>query len=155
MKNLKFLIVFYLLFFALLSQVKAQKMPQNGLASFYADKFHGRKTASGELFNQQAMTAAHRSLEFGTWVKVTNLKNNRSVIVRINDRGPFVKGRIIDLSKRAAEKLGFIRQGVVKVRVELVDETGRVLDPPEKLPFKALLDYKNSRVDSVRYQKLF
>lgn len=88
-----------------------------GLASFYGKKFHGRKTASGERFNMYAMTAAHKGLPFGAKVRVTHLQNGRSVTVRINDRGPFAKGRIIDLSYAAAKRLGMIAQGVAKVRI--------------------------------------
>ena len=93
-----------------------------GKAVFYGDKWHGRKTANGERFNQRALTAAHRSLPFGTRVRVTNLSNGRSVVVRINDRGPFGRdrGRIIDLSKAAARKLDFIRAGWARVRVEVL-----------------------------------
>ena len=91
-----------------------------GLASYYAKKFHGRKTASGERYNMHAMTAAHPRLPFGSMVKVTHVKNRRSVRVRINDRGHFIRGRIIDLSYAAAKKLGMLSEGVarVKVRVE-------------------------------------
>ncbi|MFI8609945.1 septal ring lytic transglycosylase RlpA family protein [Pseudomonas sp. NPDC077649] len=91
---------------------------ETGKASYYGDRHHGRKTASGERFDQHALTAAHRSLPFGTRVRVTNLSNERSVVVRINDRGPFVRGRIIDVSRAAAERLGMLRAGVVPVRVE-------------------------------------
>jgi len=91
-----------------------------GQASFYADKFDGRTTASGEVFKQNKMTAAHRTLPFGTVVKVTNLDNNQSVTVTINDRGPFVDKRIIDLSRAAAEKLKFIDKGTTNVKVEVV-----------------------------------
>ena len=90
---------------------------QTGQASYYADKFDGRKTANGEIFDQDKLTAAHKTLPFGTIVKVTNLTNNKTVIVRINDRGPFVAGRIIDLSKAAAKKIDLISAGVVKVTV--------------------------------------
>lgn len=93
---------------------------EQGKASFYADKFEGRTTASGEKYRHNKLTAAHRTLPFGTEVKVTNLSNNKSVTVRVNDRGPFVKGRIIDLSKSAAQKLNFIRQGTADVRLEIV-----------------------------------
>lgn len=89
-----------------------------GYASYYADKFEGRKTASGEAFHQSAFTAAHKHLPFGTQVRVINLANQKSVIVRINDRGPFVKGRVIDLSKNAAKSLDMLRNGVVKVKIE-------------------------------------
>ncbi|WP_116472766.1 septal ring lytic transglycosylase RlpA family protein [Zobellella maritima] len=88
-----------------------------GKASFYGSRHHGRKTASGEKFNQHALTAAHRSLPFGTRVRVTNLRNNKSVVVRINDRGPYSRGRIIDLSEQAARELNMIRAGVVPVEI--------------------------------------
>ncbi|MEI6652277.1 MAG: septal ring lytic transglycosylase RlpA family protein [Chlorobiaceae bacterium] len=91
-----------------------------GKASFYSDEFHGRKTANGETFNMDKLTAAHPSLPFGTWVKVTNLRNGKDVIVRINDRGPFVKGRIIDLSISAAKKLGIIKSGTEQVKLEAI-----------------------------------
>ncbi|MBA1271913.1 septal ring lytic transglycosylase RlpA family protein [Stutzerimonas azotifigens] len=89
-----------------------------GLASFYGKRHHGKRTANGEAFDQHAMTAAHRTLPFGTWVRVTSLASGRSVEVRINDRGPYGRGRIIDLSQKAAEELGIIKQGVSRVRVE-------------------------------------
>jgi len=90
--------------------------PQTGLASWYGD----RHTASGERFHAGALTAAHRRLPFGTFVRVTNLRNNRSTIVRINDRGPYAKGRIIDLSKRAAVDLAMIDSGTARVRLEVL-----------------------------------
>ena len=92
-----------------------------GLASYYADRLHGRQTASGERYDRQALTAAHRYLPFGTKVVVTRLDDGRAVTVRINDRGPFVRGRIIDLSHAAAQKLDMLRLGVVKVRVVRLD----------------------------------
>ncbi len=91
-----------------------------GLASFYADKFDGRITASGDIFDQNKMTAAHRTLPFGTTVKVTRTDNNESVIVTVNDRGPFVDDRIIDLSKAAATKLNFSNSGTCKVKIEVI-----------------------------------
>ncbi len=93
---------------------------QVGYASYYADKFHGRRTACGEIYDRNKLTAAHRTLPCGTVVRVVNLENGRSVVVRINDRGPFVKGRIIDLSYEAAKRIGMIRKGVVKVRIEVL-----------------------------------
>ncbi len=93
---------------------------QKGLASWYGYRFHGRRTASGEVYNMYAMTAAHRTLPLGTYVRVKNLKNGRSVIVKINDRGPFVRGRIIDLSYEAARRLGMIKDGVVPVEITVV-----------------------------------
>jgi rare lipoprotein A len=96
---------------------------QWGLASWYGGDFHGKKTANGELFDTNQHTAAHNSLPFNTLVKVTNLYNQKTTIVRINDRGPFKKGRIIDLSHAAAEELGMLDSGVVPVRVEVVKNT--------------------------------
>lgn len=95
------------------------KFPEYGLASWYGKEHHGHKTASGELFDMNAMTAAHPTLPFGSRVRVTNLENGRTEKVRINDRGPFVRGRVIDVSYRAADRLGFVRQGLTKVRVDL------------------------------------
>jgi rare lipoprotein A len=96
----------------------APKITETGKASFYADKFKGRPTSSGEIFRQHKKTAAHKTLPFGTKVKVTNLENGRTVKVRINDRGPFVAGRIIDLSKKAARKIGMVDAGVSNVEIK-------------------------------------
>lgn len=96
----------------------APKITQTGKASYYADKFNGRRTANGEIFRQRKLTAASKTLPFGTMVKVKNLSNGRTVKVRINDRGPFVEGRIIDLSKKAAKKIGMIRAGVQPVQIK-------------------------------------
>lgn len=92
-----------------------------GKASYYASRHHGRRTASGERLNNNALTAAHRELPFGTRVKVTNLANDRSVVVRITDRGPHTRGRLIDLTQAAARELGMLRAGVAQVRVESLD----------------------------------
>ena len=89
-----------------------------GQASYYGSKFHGRPTASGERFDNGKLTAAHRTLPFGTKVRVTNLDNGRSVVVRVNDRGPFVRGRIIDLSQAAARRIDMDRAGVARVRLQ-------------------------------------
>ena len=93
---------------------------ESGKASFYAMKFQSRKTANGERFNQQASTAAHKKLPFGTKVKVTNIKNGKSVIVRINDRGPFIAGRIIDLSRSAFSTIGHLDTGILDVRIKVI-----------------------------------
>lgn len=93
-------------------------MTETGLASWYGSRHHGKRTASGEVFNQEKFTAAHRTLPWGSRVKVTNLANGKSVEVRINDRGPFSKGRIIDLSRAAARSLGMVEQGITTVRIE-------------------------------------
>lgn len=95
----------------------ARKITETGKGSYYADKFEGRPTASGEKFDQGKMTAAHRTLPFGTKVKVTNVANGRSVTVTVNDRGPFAAGRIIDVSKKAANKLGMVDAGVANVKI--------------------------------------
>jgi len=90
---------------------------QIGDASFYAGRHQGKPTASGEAFDKNALTAAHRTLPFGTRLEVTNLENDRSVVVRVNDRGPFVRGRIVDLSLAAAKALGMTKDGVTRVRL--------------------------------------
>jgi len=89
-----------------------------GMASFYHRSFQGRRTASGETYDRHRLTAAHRTLPFGSRVLVTNLENGRSVVVEVNDRGPFRKGRVIDVSEEAARELGFYRAGTARVRVE-------------------------------------
>jgi rare lipoprotein A len=93
---------------------------QYGIASFYSNKFNGRKTANGEVFSQQKFTAAHNSLPLGTYVRVTNLRNKRTVVVKINDRLNARNKRLIDLTKAAAQKLGFIKSGLVRVKVEVL-----------------------------------
>ena len=93
---------------------------QSGQASWYGSQHHDEKTASGECFNQNKLTAAHRTLAFGTRVKVTNLHNNKNVTVRINDRGPYSKGRIIDLSRAAANKIDMLNSGVAPVRLQVL-----------------------------------
>lgn len=100
---------------------------QYGLASFYSNKFNGRKTANGEIFSNQKLTAAHNTLPLGTYVRVTNLRNKRSVVVKINDRLHRKNKRIIDLSRAAATKLGFIKSGLTRVKVEVLGKK-----PPSK-----------------------
>lgn len=93
---------------------------QSGMASWYGGKFHGRKTANGETYNMNAMTAAHKTLPFGTRVRVTNTRNGDTTIVRINDRGPFIAGRIIDLSRAAAADIGVTNSGVAPVKIAIL-----------------------------------
>lgn len=93
-------------------------------ASWYGPGFHGKKTANGEVYDQMSFTAAHKSLKFGTLLKITNPKNNKSVIVRINDRGPYIHGRDLDLSKAAALELGFVKKGVTRIKVEEIKIAG-------------------------------
>lgn len=92
-----------------------------GLASYYGSDFHGKPTASGEIFDMYDLTAAHNTLPLGTRVRVTNMRNGKEVVVRINDRGPFVEGRIIDLSYGAADELDMIGPGIIPVRIEIIE----------------------------------
>ena len=98
-------------------------MTETGVASWYGAKHHGKRTANGEIFNQNQFTAAHPTLPFGTRVKVINLDNGKSVHVRINDRGPYKRGRIIDVSRAAAKALGMVQGGIAMVRIEKVSES--------------------------------
>ena len=121
--NLKHFVFLIIVFIAFSGQ--AQKVvlkTDTGVASYYATKFHGRKTASGEIFYKDSLTAAHKTLPFGTKVRVTNLKNNKSVIVKVNDRGMRGKKRIIDLSPAAAKELNMIGSGLIKVKVEVLEK---------------------------------
>jgi rare lipoprotein A len=96
--------------------------PTVGIASYYGKQYHGRKTASGERFNMHELTAAHRTLPFGTNLKVTNLANDRSVVVRVNDRGPFKRDRILDVSMEAARRLQMVAAGLARVRIEPLNQ---------------------------------
>lgn len=102
--------------------ITANAQTEIGIASYYGSYFHGRTTANGEKYNQFGLTAAHKTLPLGTVVKVTNLQNSKSVFVRINDRGPYVKGRVIDLSTKAAQMLGYKNKGTAKVKIEVLEE---------------------------------
>jgi rare lipoprotein A len=93
---------------------------ETGYASFYHPVFHGRRTANGETFDRHGLTAAHKTLPFGTLVRVTNLRNDRRLVVRVNDRGPLIKNRVIDLTPRAARELGFLANGVTWVKLEVL-----------------------------------
>ena len=99
----------------------ANKHALNGTASWYGSRFHGKKTASGEIYDQNKLTAAHKTLPLGSKARVTNLDNGSTVDVEINDRGPFVKGRIVDLSRAAARALGLVESGTAPVKVELIE----------------------------------
>ena len=102
------------------SNIKHRKII-NGVSSFYAKDFHGKLTANGEAYDMYGLTAAHKTLPLNTIARVTNLENNKSLILRINDRGPYIKGRILDCSYGAAKKLGFIEQGTTKVKIEVIE----------------------------------
>jgi rare lipoprotein A len=108
--------------------------PDTGKASWYGDVHHGKKTASGEAYDMHTLTAAHRTLPFGTRVRVTNVDNGRSVVVRVNDRGPLVGGRIIDLSQAAARALGALGSGVFTVRLEIFEDGAA--GPPSSPAFR-------------------
>ncbi|HVO75736.1 MAG TPA: septal ring lytic transglycosylase RlpA family protein, partial [Ignavibacteriaceae bacterium] len=96
----------------------------NMLASWYGPRFHGKRTANGEIYDQMALTAAHKTFKFGTLLRVTNPRNNKSVIVRINDRGPYIRGRQLDLSKAAALELDILDKGIARVNIEQVSLKG-------------------------------
>ena len=114
--------LFMLIFsFGLWGQSSDSIQKSDGKASYYAKKFQGRKTASGELFNNSDYTAAHRTLPFNTYLNVINESNNFNVVVRVNDRGPFSKNRVIDLSEAAARQIGGYQKGIIKVRIEVLD----------------------------------
>lgn len=112
------------IFIVLAAIAQAQDFEQQGKASFYADRFEGRTTASGERYSHKKATCAHLSLPFGTLLKVTNLANNKTAVVRVNDRGPFVTDRIIDISKSVAERLDFVAAGVADVKIEIISNEG-------------------------------
>ena len=102
--------------------IGTQAAEEFGIASYYSDAFHGRKTASGELYHKDKLTAAHKTLPFGTLIRVTRLDNKTSVVVKVNDRGPYIKGRIVDISKAAAIKLDLIRDGKARVKIEVIEK---------------------------------
>lgn len=115
---------------------------QTGKASWYGPGFHGRKTSNGERFNMNALTAAHRSLPLPSYVRVTNLANNKSIIVRVNDRGPFHGNRVMDLSKGAAQQLGFVNMGSANIRIESLDASGDNLQ------------FANAKLRTDKFQKV-
>src|SRR5574344_392625 len=123
MKRSFLLLIVFLPMFIAFSLPADQLFKSSATASYYADKFHGRKTSNGEIFNMYSLTAAHKTLPFNTIVKVTNLRNGKTVNVRINDRGPFVPGREIDLSKAAAVKLDMIGTGTATVSLEIISNS--------------------------------
>lgn len=135
-----FLVLFFIVGFTSISQT------QTGKASLYAEKFDGRPTASGEIYKHNLATAAHRKLPFGTKVKVTNLENNKVAIVKINDRGPFIRGRIIDLSRSVANSLGIFNTGVSDVRIEVLDENAQAS--------AKTVEYKSSSVKNKKNQQV-
>lgn len=136
----------------------SQKIPYRavGLASWYGPEFHGRRTANGEIYDMYAMTAAHRTLPFNVRVRVTNLENGKRAEFRINDRGPFVSGRIIDLSKSGAEALGFLSKGTARVEIETIGFAGGKApqrDGTFSIQVGAFLDKENAERFRARLEK--
>ncbi len=125
-KIIIFFTFFTLFFYKVYAQMPTLGNEYFGKASYYGKKFYGRKTASGEILQADEMTCAHPTLPFGTMLEVTNLKTNKWVVVRVNDRGPYAKGRIIDLTHIAAEELKMFGHGVIKVKLIIVGEKGQV-----------------------------
>lgn len=144
------------LFFTLIiafSILTAHAQVQTGKASFYADKFEGSPTASGEKYKKNKFTGAHKTLPFGTKVRITNLANNQSVEVTINDRGPWVEGRIIDVSRAAAEKLGFINKGIAEVKLEVLDPgDGKQSDPAKTIDNVVVDEKEFYEFEANRYE---
>jgi rare lipoprotein A len=126
MKSIKIIFLINTLILAACSSMQSNKnknwlgYTQTGIASYYADKHQNQKTASGEIYQHKLKTAAHKTLPFGANVKVVNIENNKSIVVKINDRGPFRKGRIIDLSKSAFMEISEANKGLLKVKIEVV-----------------------------------
>jgi len=123
---------------------------ETGIASWYGHPYHGRRTASGEIYDMEKLTAAHRTLPFGTWVEVTNLANGKRVRVRITDRGPFVDGRIIDLSRGAAQEIDMVRAGIVRVRLEVIGGSGV---PSARGQFAVQIGAYQNRQNAERMQR--
>ncbi len=125
-----------------------------GLASYYSDLFHGKPTASGELYDKDKFTAAHKTLPFGTTIKVTRLDNGKSVQVRVNDRGPYISGRIVELSRAAAEKIGLVTDGVARVKVEVLSKkdqsTAKIATATNPSTSKGTVSTKGSESKTVQ-----
>jgi rare lipoprotein A len=127
---------------------------ERGIASWYGPNFHGKYTSNGEIYNMYDYTAAHKTLPMNTKVKVTNLNNGKSVIVRINDRGPFVKGRIIDLSYAAAKKIGIDKTGTAPVKLEVIGFKGKDYVNGYMIQVGAFSRYKGAEITAKKYQNL-
>ena len=158
------LILFFALNISAFATGKGKK--QTGTASWYGTKYHGRKSSNGEVYNKHKLTAAHPSLPFGTQVKVTNLANNQSVVVRITDRGPFKGRRLIDLSEAAAREIDMIRTGIAKVEMEILSQPASEVATTAALPDSVLSevyyviqagsfsDLKNAELQSQKIKAL-
>jgi rare lipoprotein A len=127
---------------------------QKGLASWYGSDFHGKLTSTGEIYNMHAMTAAHKTLPFGAYVRVINLNNGKSIVVRINDRGPFIKGRIIDLSYAAAKKLGLDISGVAPVKIKVLKKySPKKSSQKFSIQVGSFISKKNAKILKRKLQK--
>ncbi len=124
----------------------------SGKASYYAHKFHGRKTSSGEVYHKDSLTCAHRTLPFGTKLEVTNPKNNKTIVVTVNDRGPFIKNRVIDLSYAAAKELDIIRQGIAFIEIKPLSKIRKFI--PNLVPFKVNKLFVKSKSEEEIYDNL-
>jgi rare lipoprotein A len=176
MKRSIYLLAFLLIFISCAKKpLKVEEISkgytEKGIASWYGNEFKGKPTASGEIFDPDKMTAAHKTLPLGTIVKVTNLENGKSANLRVNDRGPFVRGRIIDCSKRGAKELGFYSEGTAKVKIEVVKEgrekpinspteviggdKGRVLDDSFTVQVGAFSDLNNAKRFKEKLAKIY
>jgi len=125
--------LFALLFFAAIGSGAIAQDSETGMASYYGDEFQGRRTAYGDIYDKSKLTAAHKRHPYGTMIRVTRLDNKKSVVVKVNDKGPYIKGRVIDLSKKAAEKLGMLSDGTVEVEISVVKRVTKEDDPPAEL----------------------
>ena len=138
LKFINAFIIFVLTAFCITMNAQAETVFQQGKASYYGKAHHGKKTASGKRFNMYGMTAAHRTLPFGTKLKVTSKDTGKSVIVTVNDRGPYIHGRILDLSQGAARQLGMIQKGVGVVTLEKIGDV--IKPPPSNDPIGKVID---------------
>ncbi|MGA0555732.1 septal ring lytic transglycosylase RlpA family protein [Larkinella sp. VNQ87] len=146
------LIVSIMLFFGGMKSTEAHSgLIQKGKASFYSKRFHGKKTTSGERYQNNKLTAAHLSLPMNTLVEVTNLANNQSVVVRINDRGPHGKGRIIDLAYGAAKALGMVSSGIANVAIRVVGFNRKITEPitADLFPLNTRFEPRLAPVDNI------
>lgn len=125
--------LFALLFFTALGSAAIAQDSESGLASYYGDEFQGRRTAYGDTYDKSKLTAAHKRHPYGTMIRVTRLDNKKSVVVKVTDKGPYIKGRVIDLSKKAAEKLGMLGDGTAEVEIVVVKRVTKEDDPPAEL----------------------
>ncbi len=145
MNTRKILIIAFIIFIMLFSVISVYAQ-ETGNASWYGEDFHGRLTASGEIFDMDSYTAAHKTYEFGTLIKVTNLDNDKYVIVRVNDRGPYVGNRIVDLSKKAFSEIASLDDGIIKVSVELADDNE---DIEEEVEEDFIIDDEPEDIDNI------